>query len=112
MPVVGMGNVRAEVDIQIDYTEEESTYEEYDGNNNGPKARSEVLSLDQDGTQLAEGVPGATTNTVPAQPTTIVNGQLDSSEKWHRHAHLKQHHHPKLRNGSHCSPCQTSGRQC
>ena len=40
MPVVGMGNVRAEVDIQIDYTEEESTYEEYDGNNNGPKARS------------------------------------------------------------------------
>ena len=80
MPVVGMGNVRAEVDIQIDYTEEESTYEEYDGNNNGPKARSEVLSLDQDGTQLAEGVPGASTNTVPAQPTTIVNGQLDSSE--------------------------------
>jgi|TARA_B110000211_G_scaffold2352_1_gene2902 flagellar M-ring protein FliF len=80
MPVVGMGNVRAEVDIQIDYTEEESTYEEYDGNNNGPKARSEVLSLDQDGTQLAEGIPGATTNTVPAQPTTIVNGQLDSSE--------------------------------
>ena len=80
MPVVGMGNVRAEVDIQIDYTEEESTYEEYDGNNNGPKARSEVLSLDQDGTQLAEGIPGATTNTVPIQPTTIVNGQLDSSE--------------------------------
>jgi flagellar M-ring protein FliF len=78
MPVVGMGNVRAEVDIQIDYTEEESTYEEYDGNNNGPKARSEVLALDQDGTQLAEGVPGATTNTVPAQPSTIVNGQLDS----------------------------------
>ena len=79
MPVVGMGNVRAEVDIQIDYTEEESTYEEYDGNNNGPKARSEVLSIDQDGTQLAEGVPGATTNTVPAQPTNVVNGQLDSS---------------------------------
>ena len=81
MPVVGMGNVRAEVDIQIDYTEEESTYEEYDGNNNGPKARSEVLSLDQDGTQLAEGIPGATSNTVPAQPTNIVNGQLDSSDK-------------------------------
>ena len=80
MPVVGMGNVRAEVDIQIDYTEEESTYEEYDGNNNGPKARSEVLSIDQDGTQLAEGVPGATTNTVPAQPTNVVNGQLDSSD--------------------------------
>jgi flagellar M-ring protein FliF len=78
-PVVGMGNVRAEVDIQIDYTEEESTFEEYDGNGNGPKARSEVLSLDQDATQAAEGVPGATTNTVPATPTTVVNGQLDES---------------------------------
>jgi flagellar M-ring protein FliF len=78
-PVVGMGNVRAEVDIKIDYTEEESTFEEYDGNGNGPKARSEVLSLDQDATQAAEGIPGATTNTVPATPTTVVNGQLDEN---------------------------------
>ncbi len=75
-PVVGMGNVRAEVDVQIDYTEEESTFEEYDGNGSGPKARSEVLSLDQDATQAAEGVPGATTNTVPVAPITVVNGQL------------------------------------
>jgi flagellar M-ring protein FliF len=79
MPVVGMGNVRAEVDIQVDYTEEESTYEEYDGNNNGPTARSEVLSLDQDAVSSAEGIPGATTNTVPANVTTVVNGQLDST---------------------------------
>ena len=77
MPVVGMGNVRAEVDIQVDYTEEESTYEEYDGNNNGPKARSEVLSLDQDATNLSEGIPGATSNTMPADAVNIVNGQLD-----------------------------------
>jgi len=79
MPVVGMGNVRAEVDIQVDYTEEESTYEEYDGNNNGPTARSEVLSLDQDAVSSAEGIPGATTNTVPANVTTVINGQLDST---------------------------------
>ena len=78
--VVGQGNVRSEVDIQIDFTEEESTFEEYDGNNNGPKARSEVLSLDQDATQAAQGIPGATTNTVPATPTTTVNGQLDDQE--------------------------------
>ncbi|MDA7851907.1 flagellar basal-body MS-ring/collar protein FliF [Porticoccaceae bacterium] len=78
--VVGEGNVRAEVDIQIDFTEEESTFEEYDGNDNGPKARSEVLSLEQDATQAAEGIPGATTNTVPNAPTNIVNGQLDSNE--------------------------------
>ena len=80
MPVVGMGNVRAEVDIQIDYTEEESTFEEYDGNNNGPKARSEVLSLDQDATQKAQGIPGATTNTIPEAPQAIVNGQLNADE--------------------------------
>jgi flagellar M-ring protein FliF len=79
MPVVGMGNVRAEVDIQVDYTEEESTYEEYDGNNNGPTARSEVLSLDQDAVSSAEGIPGATSNTVPANVTAVVNGQLDST---------------------------------
>ena len=78
--VVGEGNVRAEVDIQIDFTEEESTFEEYDGNDNGPKARSEVLSLEQDAAQSAEGIPGATTNTVPNAPTNIVNGQLDSNE--------------------------------
>ena len=79
MPVVGMGNVRAEVDIQVDYTEEESTYEEYDGNDNGPKARSEVLSLEQDSSQTAGGIPGATTNTVPAAPTSVVNGQLSAA---------------------------------
>jgi flagellar M-ring protein FliF len=79
MPVVGQGNVRAEVDIQVDYTEEESTYEEYDGNKNGPTARSEVLSLDQDAVSSAEGIPGATTNTVPANAVAILNGQLDDN---------------------------------
>ena len=33
-PVVGLGNVRSEVDVQIDFTEIESTFEEYDGNDN------------------------------------------------------------------------------
>ncbi|MDO7636712.1 MAG: flagellar M-ring protein FliF [Porticoccaceae bacterium] len=78
-PVVGAGNVRSEVDLKIDFTEEESTYEEYDGNDNGPKARSEVLSLEQDSSQTAGGIPGATTNTVPAAPTNVVNGQLSAA---------------------------------
>lgn len=78
-PVVGAGNVRSEVDLKIDFTEEESTYEEYDGNDNGPKARSEVLSLEQDSSQTAGGIPGATTNTVPAAPTSVVNGQLSAA---------------------------------
>ncbi|MDE0746909.1 MAG: flagellar basal-body MS-ring/collar protein FliF [Porticoccaceae bacterium] len=66
-PVVGAGNVRSEVDIQIDFTETESTYEEYDGNDNGPRARSETLSLEQKEGSQAIGIPGATSNTTPSQ---------------------------------------------
>jgi flagellar M-ring protein FliF len=59
-PVVGAGNVRSEVDIQIDFTEIESTFEEYDGNDNGPRARSEVLSVEQNASTAAAGIPGST----------------------------------------------------
>ena len=91
MPVVGMGNVRAEVDIQIDYTEEESTFEEYDGNNNGPKARSEVLSLDQDATQAARVSPAPPP--IRTRPPTTHSQRSADCTKCRRHAHIKQHHH-------------------
>lgn len=77
-PVVGTGNVRAEVDVQMDFTEIESTYEEYDGNDNGPRARSEILAIEKASTKDARGVPGATSNTAPLDPVTIVDGQLVS----------------------------------
>tara|TARA_A100001388_G_scaffold277121_1_gene266963 strand:+ start:580 stop:2349 length:1770 start_codon:yes stop_codon:yes gene_type:complete len=65
-PVVGIGNVRSEVDIQIDFTETESTFEDYDGNNAGPLARSEILNIEQKpiGGE-ASGIPGAASNTSP-----------------------------------------------
>jgi flagellar M-ring protein FliF len=75
-PVVGDGNVRAEVDVQMDFTEIESTYEEYDGNDNGPRARSEVLSVEKGSLKDARGVPGATSNAAPLEPVTVVEGQL------------------------------------
>jgi flagellar M-ring protein FliF len=75
-PVVGEGNVRAEVDVQMDFTEIESTYEEYDGNDNGPRARSETLAIEKGSMRDARGVPGATTNTAPLDPTTVVDGQI------------------------------------
>ncbi|MDG1307833.1 MAG: flagellar basal-body MS-ring/collar protein FliF [Porticoccaceae bacterium] len=75
-PVVGPGNVRAEVDVQMDFTEIESTYEEYDGNDNGPRARSEILAVEKGSTRDARGVPGATSNTAPLDPVAIVDGQL------------------------------------
>ena len=75
-PVVGSDNVRSEVDVVIDFTETESTYEEFDGNDNGPLARSEILTIDKGASQDASGVPGATSNTAPATPTAILDGQL------------------------------------
>ena len=75
-PVVGTDNVRSEVDVVIDFTETESTYEEFDGNDNGPLARSEILTVDKGASQDASGVPGATSNTAPATPTAILDGQL------------------------------------
>ena len=75
-PVVGTDNVRSEVDVVIDFTETESTYEEFDGNDNGPRARSEILTIDKGASQDASGVPGATSNTAPATPTAILDGQL------------------------------------
>ena len=67
-PVVGLGNIRSEVDVQIDFTEIESTFEEYDGNDNGPLARSEIVSLEQDASQKAIGIPGASSNTEAGAP--------------------------------------------
>ena len=69
-PVVGMGNVRSEVDIQIDFTEIESTFEEYDGNDNGPLARSEIVTLEQELlADAAKGIPGAESN-IPGNGAT------------------------------------------
>jgi flagellar M-ring protein FliF len=62
-PVVGVGNVRSEVDVQIDFTEIESTFEEYDGNDKGPLVRSEVRGVEQSGNSSAPtGVPGLSGN--------------------------------------------------
>ena len=79
-PVVGSGNVRAEVDVQMDFTEIESTYEEYDGNDNGPRARSEILTVEKGSARDARGVPGATSNTAPLDPVAVVDGQLIGAE--------------------------------
>jgi flagellar M-ring protein FliF len=80
-PVVGLGNVRSEVDIQIDFTEIESTFEEYDGNDNGPLARSEIVTLEQDlASDAAKGIPGAESN-IPGGQTLVENGSFDGKDE-------------------------------
>ena len=73
-PIYGENNVRAQVDVELDFTEVESTFETYDPNSTGEKTRSEVLSLDRTATADAEGVPGATTNQPPAESEFELDG--------------------------------------
>ena len=74
-PIYGENNVRAQVDVDLDFTEVESTFETYDPNSTGEKTRSEVLSLDRMATADAEGVPGATTNQPPAESEFNLDGR-------------------------------------
>ena len=74
-PIYGENNVRAQVDVELDFTEVESTFETYDPNDKGEKTRSEVLSLDRTATVDAEGVPGATTNQPPAESEFDLDGR-------------------------------------
>ena len=79
-PVVGIGNVRSEVDMQIDFTEIESTFEDYDGNNAGPLARSEVLNVEQEPVSGgASGIPGATSNTSPTNGSAVTEAEMNTT---------------------------------
>ena len=66
--IVGMGNVRTEVDVSVNFTEVESTFEEYDRGGNGPSTRSESLQFERDSQTPAEGIPGSLSNQPPADP--------------------------------------------
>ena len=79
-PVVGIGNVRSEVDMQIDFTEIESTFEDYDGNNAGPLARSEVLNVEQEPVGgAASGIPGAASNTSPTNGSAETEPEMNTT---------------------------------
>ena len=60
-PLVGLQNVRAEVDVAVDFTQLESTYENFDRDNVGGEARSESISIERDAANQGGGIPGATT---------------------------------------------------
>jgi flagellar M-ring protein FliF len=65
MPVLGEGNVKSIVNVDVDFTETESTFEEFDRSGTGPKTRSEVLSNDEVIGQAAAGIPGGVSNIAP-----------------------------------------------
>ena len=76
-PIVGPGNVKAQVTADIDFTQSESTAELYTPNQgNAPAAvRSQQLSeAPNHAGQAAGGSPGALSNQPPASPASHVNG--------------------------------------
>ena len=82
-PIVGAGNVMAQVNLDIDYTRSEITEEIVDPEGNA--LRSEQRSLDQTMDSSARGVPGATTNRPPSaneietnQQKSVQNGQYNT----------------------------------
>jgi len=74
MPVLGEGNVKSIVNVNLDFTETESTFEEFDRSGTGPKTRSEVLSNDEVTGQAAAGIPGGVSNIAPDAPELEATG--------------------------------------
>lgn len=66
--VVGEGNVRAQIDLVMNFTDIETAVEDYDTRKEGPKTRSEVLSEDRSSQANAQGVPGSLSNKAPEDP--------------------------------------------
>jgi flagellar M-ring protein FliF len=82
-PMVGAGNVRAQVTADIDFTQSESTAEQYRPNQGSEPAavRSQQVVESSDGAAAsAQGVPGALSNQPPAAATAPVNGPAQPTE--------------------------------
>ena len=79
-PMVGEANVRSQVNLSLDFTQIESTTEDFDNRDKGPRTRSEVLAEDRAASRAAEGIPGALSNTPPADPATSNNTQVDAAK--------------------------------
>ena len=78
-PIVGDSNVRSQVNMSLDFTQTETTTEDFDTKEKGPKTRSEASSEDRNSAKDAGGVPGSLSNTAPASPTTSTNTAANSN---------------------------------
>ena len=66
-PVVGEGNVRAQVDLVMNFTQVETATEDFDTRKEGSKTRSEVLAEERAAVLDPLGAPGALANTAPLE---------------------------------------------
>lgn len=78
--IVGLGNVRTEVDAIVNFTEVESTFEEFDRGGTGPRTRSESLQVERDEVLAAKGIPGSLSNNPPEIPNVEETRRIADSE--------------------------------
>ena len=77
IPALGGGNVRTVVNLEMDFTQRETTTEQYlDLEGGGAEVRSEVITSDTQTGIAASGVPGGTTNIPPDQPEVVPEGEV------------------------------------
>jgi flagellar M-ring protein FliF len=79
-PMVGEANVRTQVNLALDFTQSETTTEDFDNQSRGPRTRSEVLAEDRAARREAAGIPGALANTAPVDAATSTNTQADPNK--------------------------------
>jgi flagellar M-ring protein FliF len=65
-PIYGAGNVRAQVNADLDFSVIEQTYENFDPSNSGVKVRSEQSNEATTTEPRSQGVPGSLANEPPA----------------------------------------------
>ena len=65
---VGEGNGRSQVNLALDFSQTETTVEDFDNQGKGSKTRSETKSEDRNSAKEAGGVPGSLSNTAPTAP--------------------------------------------
>ena len=78
-PIVGRDNLRAQVTAEVDFSQSESTTEEFKPNQGGVPAAVRSAQVSENGTGgaggvLASGVPGAATNQPQAAASAPING--------------------------------------
>ena len=76
-PLVGAGNVNAQVNVEIDFTRSETTEERVDPNGNA--LRSEQTSRDSTSQAQARGIPGTVANTAANEAALNVTAALDEN---------------------------------
>jgi len=79
-PIVGEVNVSAQVSLQLDFTQEEITTEDFDQREKGPKTRSELYVEDRNSFKDAVGVPGSLSNTPPNPPQNPASSDTSVSD--------------------------------